>query len=190
MDVKAKSTTLSDFLDRKLIFSGPFERCCDMEVDYQTYLSFITAWVSLQNMEGWVHIHCLVMYSLISTHTAFIQWRSVSGLHADGAVQSDHLPVDHGVLGQRRHQVGELGGVSQPRGEGHLASQKGAHLLRETGQERGGEQTWRERGQDPVSTLIWSLNDDMALKPDSGTSTQHTYIKVMVEINRYCFKQG
>lgn len=68
---------------------------------------------------------------------------SVSGLHANGSVQSDDLSVNHGVLRQRRHQVGKLSGVSQARREGHLASEKGAHLLRETSQEGSGEQTWR-----------------------------------------------
>ncbi|TNN32160.1 hypothetical protein EYF80_057685 [Liparis tanakae] len=63
-------------------------------------------------------------------------------LHANGSVQSDDLAVDHGVLSQRCHQVGKLRGVSQARGEGHLSGEKGLHLLWETGQEGGGEQTY------------------------------------------------
>lgn len=67
---------------------------------------------------------------------------SVSGLHANGSVQSDDLAVNHGVLSQRYHQVGKLRGVSQARGEGHLSGEKGSHLLWEAGQEGGGEQTY------------------------------------------------
>lgn len=41
--------------------------------------------------------------------------------------------------------MGKLSGVSQARGEGHLAGEKAAHLLWETGQEGSGEQTWRKK---------------------------------------------
>lgn len=76
----------------------------------------------------------------MATHTS-----CVSGLHANGSVQSDDLSINHGVLSQRCHQVGKLSGVSQAWGEGHLAGKKGAHLLWKTSQEGSGEQTWRRK---------------------------------------------
>ena len=54
------------------------------------------------------------------------------GLHADGAVQTNHLPVEHGVLCDRRHQVRKLRRVPQAGGEGHLTSQEALHLLWQT----------------------------------------------------------
>lgn len=85
------------------------------------------------------HVNCSLDF-LTDAHT---HTHTVSGLHANGAIQPDDLAVNHGVLGQRCHQVGELCGVSQAWGEGHLSGQEGAHLLWEPSQQRGGEQTWR-----------------------------------------------
>lgn len=80
-----------------------------------------------------------------------------SGLHAQCPIQPHHLPIDHGVLGQGLHQVGVLSRVPQPRRERHLLSQKLPDLLRQTGQQRGGEQPWgtpktgSESGHSPSS---------------------------------------
>ena len=74
----------------------------------------------------------------------------ISGLHANGSVQPDHLAVDHWVLRQGRHQVGKLSGVSQAGGEGHLACEEGAHLLWKTGQEGRGKQTWKKNKREHV----------------------------------------
>jgi len=48
----------------------------------------------------------------------------ISGLHANGSVQPDHLAVDHWVLRQGRHQVGKLSGVSQAGGKGTWRARK------------------------------------------------------------------
>lgn len=108
-------------------------------------LEMIT-WTSLS---GRAPVHSLVFSALYSENTRYHTLQShiyllcntntlthveaidlISRLHANGSVQSDDFPVDHGVLRQWRHQVGKLGGVSKARGEGHLSGEEGAHLLR------------------------------------------------------------
>lgn len=62
-------------------------------------------------------------------------------LHTKGSIQANHLPVDHGILGQWGHQMGVLCRITQARGKRHLACQEALHLLRQPGQQRGGEKT-------------------------------------------------
>lgn len=94
----------------------------------------------------------------------------VLGLHANGPVQPDDLSIDHGVLSQWCHQVGELRGVPEAWRKGHLPSQEGSHLLWETGEEGSGKQTWRDKQRsDSRNILTWLLRFWDTLHPKSLT---------------------
>lgn len=62
-------------------------------------------------------------------------------LHSQGAVQSDDLAVEHGVLQDGLHELSVLIGVAEALGEGHRGSQFVLHLVGETCQHWGEEQT-------------------------------------------------
>lgn len=63
-----------------------------------------------------------------------------SRLHADGPVQPDDLSVEERVFNDALDQMSIFIRITQSAGEGHLAGQEGAHLLWESGQQRGAKQ--------------------------------------------------
>ena len=72
-----------------------------------------------------------------------VQLSEWSQRHPERAVQPNDLPVDHGVLDDGLHQVGELGRVTQALREGDRRRKERLHLLGQTSQQWRVKQTWR-----------------------------------------------
>ena len=95
---------------------------------------------SLMALQG---IHIIDMIAVLTT-TQNMQSRVASWLHPEGAVESDHLSVQHRVLDDALDEVSVLLRQAEAGGEGHRAAQIVVYLLREVGEEGRREQPWTD----------------------------------------------